>query len=73
MKKLALVLSGAALVLFFANVGLGAVRKPVILSDVQEMLVLFSANFFFVVAVLLIEREGMARTGPSLENREETE
>lgn len=42
---------------FAANVTLGSARQPVFMNDVEEMLTLFGACIFFVVAVLILERE----------------
>jgi hypothetical protein len=59
---------GIAVILFgiyFVNVALGAARIGVILNDVGEMLVLFSASIFFVIAVLGLERKARA-SGPTV-------
>ena len=56
MLRTAFLVAGASLAVFTANVTLGALRRPVFLSDVQEMLVLFGAVLAFVIAVLAIER-----------------
>lgn len=42
---------------FAVNVILGSAHQPVFMSDVAEMLTLFGACIFFVVAVLIRERE----------------
>jgi hypothetical protein len=42
---------------FAANVILGSARQPVFMNDVSEMLTLFGACIFFVVAVLILERD----------------
>lgn len=42
--------------LFFGNVVMGSMGKPVFLDDVMEMLVLFSACVVFVIAILFKER-----------------
>lgn len=52
-----------ALLLFAAfsvNIFLGAARIPVFLGDVAEMLALFGACVFFVIAVLRLENRGGA-------------
>ena len=43
--------------IYFANVALGAFAGSAFLGDVGEMLVLFAASIFFVVAILKKEAE----------------
>jgi hypothetical protein len=59
MRKESIFFAIAALLfsVFAANVILGSARQPVFMSDVSEMLTLFGACIFFVVAVLILERE----------------
>lgn len=62
MKRLAaasLALALIAFIVFFTNVGFGAVRRPVFLSDVAEMLTLLAASVLFVIGVLA--REAIAK------------
>lgn len=56
MKNLCLALAIGCFAAFAANVAIGASGGKVFLTDVQEMLALFTACTFFVAAVLLIER-----------------
>lgn len=55
-----ILVAGALFLVYFANVLLGAVTGSTILGDVSEMLVLFVASIFFVVAIL--RREAEARS-----------
>jgi hypothetical protein len=41
--------------IYFANVALGAFADAAVFGDVGEMLILFSASIFFVVAILQSE------------------
>ncbi len=50
--------------LFFANVVMGSIGLPTFLSDIQEMLLLFSACICFVVLILHRAREA-ARSSKS--------
>ena len=56
---MALAISGVLFAIFTANVAFGALRWPVFLSDVAEMIVLLAAVSAFVVAIL--QREKSAR------------
>lgn len=61
-----LMLSLAAFLVFFTNVGLGAARAGVFLGDVAEMLTLFAAAILFVIGVLAREadeKNHQGRTG----------
>ncbi|MEX0345564.1 MAG: hypothetical protein AB3N20_11615 [Rhizobiaceae bacterium] len=55
-----ILVAGALFLVFFANVLVGAVTGSPILGDVSEMLILFVASIFFVVAIL--RREADARS-----------
>ena len=52
--------AGILFAVFLANVLLGALRIGAVLGDVVEMLVLFGACVFFVIAVLGLERRASA-------------
>jgi hypothetical protein len=60
----ALAAAAATFAVFFVNVGLGGLDRPVFLSDLGEALVLFAAVIFFVVGILARERwaQGSAPT-----------
>ena len=60
MKNVTLALALGTFAVFFANVGLGAMRRDVFLSDIAEMLVLLAACVFFVVSILLHESDRLA-------------
>ncbi len=59
-EKFAFAGAGILFALFLANVLLGALRIGAVLSDVAEMLILFGASVFFVIAVLGLERRERA-------------
>ena len=59
-ERLATALAGALFAVFLLNVIMGAARLGAFLSDVGEMLVLFGACIFFVIAVLGQERRAIA-------------
>lgn len=52
-----LTIAGIAFAIFVANVVLGAADSTMFLNDVGEMIVLFIASIFFVVAILKRESE----------------
>ena len=65
---------GVALALFAAfliNVTLGAMQFGAVLNDVGEMLLLFSACIFFVVAILGLERREKSRLRASRKSTEQ--
>lgn len=47
-----LIASGAAFLVFAANVAMGAFANAAFMGDVAEMLVLFLATILFVIAIL---------------------
>jgi hypothetical protein len=49
-------IAGILFAIYLGNVILGSMRAGVFLKDVGEMIVLFGACVFFVVAVLIRER-----------------
>lgn len=51
--------------LFFANVVMGSLGKPVFLADIAEMLLLFTACIVFVIAILFKERAVAEQTAGS--------
>lgn len=55
-----ILVAGALFLVFFANVLVGAVTGSPILGDVPEMLILFVASVFFVVAILRRETEAQS-------------
>ena len=55
-----ILIAGALFLAFFANVLFGAMTGSPILGDVSEMLILFVASIFFVMAIL--RREAEARS-----------
>lgn len=74
----ALTVSGGLFAVFLANVLSGASGRAVFLSDVAEMLTLFAACIFFVVAVLRRERAALiaihrneASTGGNPDDRQD--
>lgn len=73
--NLLIIASSGLFVLFFANVVTGSMGKPVFLSDVMEMLVLFTACVVFVIAILFKEKaaNNMAAASPIRDSREETD
>jgi hypothetical protein len=56
-------LAGAAglFTVFFVNVGLGGLDRPVFLGDVDEAVLLFAAVILFVVGILARERRARNR------------
>lgn len=56
---MALVLAGILFAAFVANVLIGALGGTTLLSDVNEMLLLFAASIAFVAAIL--QREARAK------------
>lgn len=54
---MALLISGILFFAYVGNVVLGATTSAPILSDVQEMLILFAASIAFVAAILKREAE----------------
>ena len=58
--KISLIVALICFCAFFANVALGAAKRPVILNDVMEMLLLLTAAIFFVVGTLGREAAGTA-------------
>ena len=56
-EGVAFAIAGILFAVFLVNIILGAARIGVILGDVGEMLTLFGASIFFVIAVLGLERK----------------
>jgi len=57
------ILAAASLfAVYFLNVLLGAMRIGVFMNDVKEMLTLFGACIFFVIAICILERQENDRT-----------
>ena len=54
---MALILSIALFAVFVANVFYGSMTGNPVLTDVQEMLLLFAASICFVIAILKRERD----------------
>ncbi|TCD13168.1 hypothetical protein [Oricola cellulosilytica] len=67
-EKLAFVVASILFAIFLTNVILGAARFGVVLSDVGEMLALFGACIFFVIAVLGLERR-QRESGRTISNQ----
>ena len=63
---MALMISAVLFFAYFGNVLLGATTGAPILGDVSEMLVLFVASIFFVMAIL--QREAAAKAKKSDES-----
>jgi hypothetical protein len=64
-ETIAFTVAGILFAVFLANVLLGAFRFGAVLGDVVEMLALFGACVFFVIAVLGLERREIA-SGPKV-------
>lgn len=62
---IAFAIAGILFAVFLVNVLLGAFRIGAVLSDVFEMVVLFGASIFFVIAVLGLERSE-SDSGPNV-------
>jgi hypothetical protein len=58
-----LIISAVIFAVYFANVLLGAFTSTAFLGDVGEMLVLFAATIFFVVAILKREADRDQKNG----------
>ncbi len=62
-EAIPMTIAGLLFAVFLGNVALGALHIGAVLGDVSEMLVLFGACVFFVIAVLGLERKEKA-SGP---------
>ena len=54
-------LAGLLFLVFVGNVATGAVTGTAVLSNVQEMLLLFAAAISFSAAILIAERKAKSR------------
>jgi hypothetical protein len=57
--------AAASFAVFFVNVALGGLDRPVFLGDVDEALLLFAAVVLFVIGILARERRAQRRTDPT--------
>ncbi len=66
---MSLIASVIIFVLYFANVSLGAYTGKAVLGDVGEMLMLFVATIFFVLAIVKkeVERDSKSEKSKSLD------